>query len=116
MLAIRSIGRIPASNPVAMNSVTIMISMNIRTELWLFIGIGIVLSIVATFPLFQHSTYISNHGDINRGLIYSGVARDAILSGHMPTWNPYLCGGGPLLADVESWFLQPFFFLTLPFD
>ncbi len=87
-----------------------------RTELWLYIGIGILLSIVATFPLFQHSTYISNHGDINRGLIYSGVARQSILAGHMPLWNPYLCGGSPLLADVESWFLQPFFFLTLPFN
>ncbi|OGY32965.1 MAG: hypothetical protein A3C02_02400 [Candidatus Andersenbacteria bacterium RIFCSPHIGHO2_02_FULL_45_11] len=71
---------------------------------------------IATFPLFQHSTNISNHGDINRGLIYSGVAQESILAGHMPTWNPYLCGGSPLLGDVESWFLQPFFFLTLPFD
>lgn len=90
--------------------------MNVRRELGLYIGIGIVLSIVATFPLFQHSTYISNHGDINRGLIYSGVARESILAGNMPFWNHYLCGGNPLLADLESWFLQPFFFLTLPFN
>ncbi len=90
--------------------------MGFRTELARYFGIGIVLSIVATFPLFQHSTYVSNHGDINRALIYSGVARDSILAGHIPTWNPYVCGGAPLLADVESWFLQPFFFMTLPFD
>lgn len=74
-----------------------------------------MLSIVATFPLFQHTATISNHGDINRALIFSGIAREELLQGTLPLWNQYTCGGGPLLADVESWFLQPFFFLTLPF-
>ncbi len=90
--------------------------MNIRREIAVYVGLSIVFSIIATFPLFQHSTYLSNHGDINRGLIFSGAARESVLSGNVPFWNPYTCGGGPLLADLESWFLQPFFFLTLPFN
>lgn len=78
--------------------------------------IGVACAYLATLPLLQHSTYISNHGDINRGLIFAGVARQAVLSGELPLWNPYTCGGSPMLADVESWFLQPFFFLTLPLN
>lgn len=91
-------------------------TMDIRREILLYIGIGMVFSIVATFPLFQHSTYISNHGDVNRGLIFSGVAKEALFSGQLPLWNPYTCGGGPMLSDLESWFLQPFSVITLPFD
>lgn len=90
--------------------------MDIRREIALYIGIGIVFSIVATFPLFQHSASISNHGDINRGLIFSGIAKESIFAGQLPLWNPYTCGGGPMLADLESWFLQPFSVVTLPFD
>ncbi len=112
----RSKGRLATNTLSMMNNATIIPSMNIRRELALYIGLGIVFSIVATFPLFQHSTYSSNHGDINRGLIFSGIAKESIFAGNLPLWNPYTCGGGPMLADLESWFLQPFFLVTLPFD
>ena len=32
-----------------------------------------------------------------------------------PIWNPYECGGIPLLADPQSHFLSPLFFLTILF-
>ena len=33
----------------------------------------------------------------------------------LPQWNPFLCGGMPLLGDPASHFLNPWFFLTLIF-
>ncbi|MEO6077512.1 MAG: hypothetical protein ABIP54_01885, partial [Candidatus Andersenbacteria bacterium] len=85
-------------------------------EYALAIGISLVLAAIATLPLYQHFNAISNHGDINRALIYNGIAKNALLSGHLPQWNQYICGGSPLVGDLESWFLQPFFLLTLPFS
>lgn len=78
-------------------------------------AIGIFLAAITTAPLFIHPSYISNHGDINRGLIYNAIAQRDILMGHLPQWNQYICGGVPVVGDLESWFLHPLFFLTLPF-
>ncbi len=42
------------------------------------------------------------------------VARHSIIRFHqLPLWNPYECGGIPLLADPQSHILTPFFPLTL---
>ncbi|HSX25309.1 MAG TPA: hypothetical protein VLG69_05060 [Candidatus Andersenbacteria bacterium] len=78
--------------------------------------LGLVFAGISTAPLYIHLSYISNHGDINRGLVYSAIAHRDLLRGHLPYWNQYICGGSPLWGDLESWFLQPFFLLTLPFS
>ena len=79
-------------------------------------AIGILLAVIATAPIFIHPSSISNHGDINRGLVYNVIAQRDIIMGHLPQWNQYICGGSPLVGDLESWFLHPLFFLTLPFS
>ena len=87
-----------------------------RKEFVIVSFIGLLLAGIATLPLYTHPSYISNHGDVNRGLIYNAIAKRDILSGHLPAWNQYICGGMPLVGDLESWFLHPIFFLTLPFS
>ncbi len=86
-----------------------------RKEFVIISLVGLLLAGIATAPLYVHPEYISNHGDINRGLIYNAIAKRDILSGHLPAWNQYICGGMPLVGDLESWFLHPIFFLTFPF-
>lgn len=89
--------------------------MKIHKEYLIYVLIGITTAVIATFPIFIHPMAISNHGDMNRALIYNAIARTSILSGQLPLWNQYICGGAPLWGDLESWFLQPLFLLTLPF-
>ena len=87
-----------------------------RKEFIVVSCIGLLLAGIATASLYIHPNYISNHGDVNRGLIYNAIAKRDILSGHFPAWNQYICGGMPVVGDLESWFLHPIFFLTLPFS
>ncbi|MCE9642735.1 MAG: hypothetical protein K8Q97_00260 [Candidatus Andersenbacteria bacterium] len=87
-----------------------------RKEFVVISFVGLLLAGIATASLYDHPNYISNHGDVNRGLIYNAIAKRDILSGHLPAWNQYVCGGMPLIGDLESWFLHPIFFLTIPFS
>ncbi len=41
--------------------------------------------------------------------------RSVVRHFQFPLWNPYLCGGTPLLGDPQSHFLTPWFVLTLIF-
>ncbi|MEX0649950.1 MAG: hypothetical protein WD200_03040, partial [Candidatus Andersenbacteria bacterium] len=59
---------------------------------------------------------ISAHGDINRGLIFFATAREQLIDGRLPLWQPYMCGGAPLWGDIEQWLFQPLAILTLPFS
>ena len=89
----------------------------IRWKEYILAGcLSVLLATLATIPLYVHLAYISNHGDINRGLVYTAIAQRDILLGHLPQWNQYICGGSPLWGDLESWFLQPLFLLTIPFS
>lgn len=55
---------------------------------------------------------------LNQFLPYKSVALEAIRSGEVPLWNPYLFSGSPMLADPQNSLLYPsqifFFFLQLP--
>lgn len=47
---------------------------------------------------------------------YHAVPRLTILEyRQIPLWNPYHCGGSPLLGHPQSYFLSPFFFIILIF-
>lgn len=52
--------------------------------------------------------------DWDQHIAYAEAATSSLLEhGELPSWNPYLCGGTPLLAHPESRVLTPFFLLYL---
>jgi hypothetical protein len=54
--------------------------------------------------------------DWDVSLMYRAVPRATILEyRQFPLWNPYYCGGAPLLGHYESSFLSPTFLLDLLF-
>ena len=40
---------------------------------------------------------------------------DALLSGHLPLWNPYVFGGSPHLGNLQTAALYPFHLIAAPF-
>lgn len=82
----------------------------------LSIGVGLAMAVFVTLPFYTSLGKTSVFGDVHRALIFRGVARDALLSEtRMGLWEPYMCGGAPLLANSESAQLDPLFLLTLAF-
>lgn len=74
------------------------------------------LAFSVTLPYYTGLDKITTAGDVQRALVYRAVARGALLnSGEVGLWNPYLCGGEPLLANMESAQWDPFFLLVLAF-
>ncbi len=56
-------------------------------------------------------------GDWDQHLLYYGAPRITITEyRQFPLWNPYYCGGTPLLANPQSGFLNPLFVFILLFD
>lgn len=87
-----------------------------RKEIFIVASIGILLAGVLTLPLYTSLHKAATYVDPNRALVYHGVARDALLhDGEVAQWDPYLCGGVPLLGNPESTHVNPFFLLVLPF-
>lgn len=85
-----------------------------RKELLITTIIGSILAFTVTAPYYTQLDKITTMGDVQRALVYRGVARTAILEhGEQGLWDPYLCGGEPLLANMESAQLDPFFLLVL---
>jgi hypothetical protein len=44
---------------------------------------------------------------------HEAARRSLLVHGAWPAWNPWYCGGGPLLANPQSVFLDPLFSLVL---
>ena len=54
--------------------------------------------------------------DWNEHFLYHGVPYQSIIEhGQFPLWNPYSCGGNPMLANPQSRFLSPLFLIDLAF-
>ncbi|MBI3570214.1 MAG: hypothetical protein HY082_03795 [Gammaproteobacteria bacterium] len=83
---------------------------------WLAIGLGsVALAAIYCYPVFVN---ISNWGiqDWDAHYFYHVVPRQTIVDYHeLPLWNPYACGGMPMLANPQSRILTPFFLLHLVF-
>lgn len=76
--------------------------------------IGTLLAFTVTLPYYTQLDSVTTLGDVQRALVYRAVARTALLQhGETALWDPYLCGGEPLLANAESAQLDPFFPLVL---
>lgn len=55
-------------------------------------------------------------GDWDGRFAYSAIPRESIIKYlQFPLWNPYVCGGIPMLEHPESSFLSPFFVFILIF-
>ncbi|MBI2574327.1 YfhO family protein [Candidatus Woesearchaeota archaeon] len=78
-------------------------------------AIFFLLSVLFLLPILSN---IGNWGgyDWDQHFFYHGSARNAIAKfGQFPLWNPFYCGGSPLLANPQSTFLSPFFLFVLVF-
>lgn len=75
----------------------------------------VVLAVIVVSPIFQNLKGIGS-SDWDTHLTYNLVALKSIQEfKQFPLWNPYECGGTPLLAHPESLFMTPFFVFILLF-
>ncbi|MBI2580897.1 hypothetical protein HYV85_03750 [Candidatus Woesearchaeota archaeon] len=73
----------------------------------------VLLSLIFLSPIF---TDFSKWGrkDWDQHTFYNAVPIKTVREyGQFPLWNPYYCGGSPLLANIQSAFLTPFFVFPL---
>ena len=86
-----------------------------RAGLWPVLLFALV-ALVHTQPLFVN---FDNWGieDWDQHFFYHAVPRATIIQHQqIPLWNPYYCGGAPLLANPQSRVLAPTFGILLIFD
>ncbi|HEY3450741.1 MAG TPA: hypothetical protein VGK67_30570 [Myxococcales bacterium] len=80
---------------------------------------AVVLGLAALSAAFCAPVLLSGQAfgidDWDQQLFYAHAARRSLLVyGQFPWWNPWYCGGSPLLANPSSGFLNPLFALSLP--
>jgi len=87
-----------------------------RRELWLAGPGSAAFGLAFSYPLFAHFTRIGRVWDWDQFLQLEWVPYWSVAHFHqLPLWNPYLCGGLPMLADPQGRVLSPFFPLHLLF-
>src|SRR5271167_1429648 len=73
-------------------------------------------ALVFCFPLLAHLTTAGTFDDWDQNSASQWSAYWVLHRYHQfPLWNPFECGGMPLLGDPQSHFLTPWFFLTMVF-
>ncbi len=78
-----------------------------------FIG-GAFFSLVFSYPLLAHLTFPGSNNDWDFSLEMAWTPYYTIRHFHqIPLWNPYKCGGLPMLANPQSRILTPMFLLQL---
>ena len=88
----------------------------LRSEAALVAAGAISFALVASYPLFGHWQDRTAAGDWDFALGLQWAAYRALGHFHqLPLWNPWKCGGMPLLANPQAHFLTPWFALTLLF-
>jgi|GEM_PF-3021626 len=80
----------------------------------------LLIALVTLFflPLFCSSKFISNFGDIYRYYYpHKFLAKECLIKGVIPLWNPYIFSGCPFLAQVQTSIFYPlnliFYFSSL---
>lgn len=87
-----------------------------RRELFLTGILAIVLAGIVTAPFFTRINKMDSMGDVQRNLLFRALGRESLLKeGAIAQWDPYTCGGVPLLANIESAHTDPFFLLSVFF-
>ncbi len=73
-------------------------------------------ALIFCFPLIAHLTTGGTFDDWDLNSASQWAAYWAVRRYHqIPLWNPFECGGMPLLGDPQSHFLTPWFVLTMIF-
>lgn len=87
-----------------------------KSRTMLVMSFALILSVVVTFPFYTNLNKMDSMGDVQRNLLFRALGRDSLLNeGRIAQWDPFSCGGVPLLANIESAHLDPFFLLSLLF-
>tara|TARA_R110002096_G_scaffold16898_9_gene57969 strand:- start:93705 stop:95528 length:1824 start_codon:yes stop_codon:yes gene_type:complete len=74
------------------------------------------LGILFGYPALAHNTSLGSANDWDQHLLYHWVPYVSVVDhGEFPMWNPWACGGTPLLANPQARYLSPFFLLHLLF-
>jgi len=73
-------------------------------------------AILFCYPLLTHLSVGGTFDDWDQNSASEWAAYWVVYQYHqLPLWNPFECGGMPLLGDPQSHFLTPWFFLTMIF-
>jgi hypothetical protein len=68
------------------------------------------------WPLLTHSGQIGVLNDWDQHLLWNWVPYETVVRyGQIPLWNPFVCGGMPMLGHPQSRWMTPFFVLHLVF-
>jgi hypothetical protein len=80
------------------------------------IGCSIFFGLAFSLPILAHLSAISTRHDWDFHWELDWVSFFTVTHFHeLPLWNPYRCGGLPMLANPQSRILTPFFLLHLLF-
>jgi hypothetical protein len=75
---------------------------------------ALLIGALYAYPVVRHFGTFEVGQDWDQHLVYHWVPWDTVVRFHqVPLWNPYLCGGTPLLANPPTRILMPFFLLHL---
>src|SRR5580704_4915301 len=90
--------------------------MRLRGEIGLVVLAALVFGAVFSYPLVLHLGVLSSFWDWDFLMQLALATHTSIVKYHqLPLWNPWKCGGVPLLGDPGARVLNPFFPLTLLF-
>ncbi|MGZ6243901.1 MAG: hypothetical protein ACXWN9_15115, partial [Candidatus Binataceae bacterium] len=90
--------------------------MRLRGEIGLVVLAALVFGAVFSYPLVLHPGVLSSFWDWDFAMQLTLAGYRSIIGYHqLPLWNPWKCGGAPLLANPQARILTPFFPLSLIF-
>lgn len=81
-----------------------------------FAGLSLAFAVVFCWPLLGRLGEIGVPNDWDQHLVLHWVPYATVVEyGQIPLWNPFVCGGMPMLGNPQSRWLTPFFLLHLAF-
>ncbi|MGZ6254047.1 MAG: hypothetical protein ACXWM1_13380, partial [Candidatus Binataceae bacterium] len=87
-----------------------------RGKIGLVVLAALVFGAVFSYPLVLHPGVLSSFWDWDFAMQLTLAGYRSIIGYHqLPLWNPWKCGGAPLLANPQARILNPFFLLVLIF-
>ena len=85
-------------------------------EAALVVAAALVFGAAFGWPILAHLGQAGTARDWDQLLVYQSVPVETLLRYHQfPLWNPFMCGGMPMLGNPQSRFLSPFLPLSLLF-
>jgi len=92
------------------------VSRVLRNECVAVLLAALAFGAVFSYPILAHLSVAGTFDDWDQSLQWQQAAYQSVVRFHQfPWWNPWTCGGIPLLGNPQSHFLTPWFLLTLLF-